>query len=257
MPASAPNTIEQTAELLGIEPHQVPQSIAIIMDGNGRWAAERGLPRSAGHEEGARNVRRIATESAQLGLKALTLYSFSIENWKRPKDEIEVLMHLYAEYLRRERPTMMENNLRLRHLGRRDGLPQPVLDELDTTIDATSSNDGMFLCLALNYGSRAEIVDAVRRIAARVAGNDLDPQDIDEGLVAESLDTADVPDPDLLIRTSGEMRLSNFLLWQLSYAEFVVTDAYWPDFGVELLHEALRAYSQRDRRFGALSDEKA
>ena len=247
-----PNSIEQTAELLGTTPERVPTSIAIIMDGNGRWAQKRGLPRTAGHEEGAKRVRPIVTEAAGLGVKALALYSFSIENWNRPKREIELLMHLYADYLRRERPTIIENNLRLRHLGRRDGLPQAVLDELDETIEKTAANDGMYLCLALNYGSRAEIVDAVRAIARRAATGGLSPDTVDDAVIGESLCTAGVPDPDLLIRTSGEMRLSNFLLWQLSYAEFYVTDAHWPDFRVEELHQAMKAYAQRDRRFGGL-----
>ena len=247
-----PNTIEQTAELFGVEPERVPTSIAIIMDGNGRWAQKQGLPRTAGHQEGAKRVRPIVTEAAELGVRALSLYSFSIENWNRPKQEIEVLMHLYADYLRGERPTMIEHNVRLRHLGRRDGLPQSVLDEIDETTEATGSNDGMFLCLALNYGSRAEILDGVKSIARRAADGSLDPGAIDDDVISDSLCTAGIPDPDLLIRTSGEMRLSNFLLWQLSYAEFYVTQAHWPDFHIEELHLAMKAYAQRDRRFGGL-----
>jgi len=252
MPAPTSNTREQTAALLGCEPDRVPRAVAIIMDGNGRWARQKGLPRSEGHREGANRVRPIVTEAAQLGLEALTLYSFSIENWRRPTDEIDVLMLLYAETLRRERPTIVENNLRLRHLGRRERLPQAVLDEIDTTIEACEGNDGMFLCLALNYSSRAEIVDAVRRIARRVAAGELPPEAIDEATIANALDTAGIPDPDLLIRTSGEMRLSNYLLWQLSYAEFYATDVHWPDFHVEQFHDALRAYVHRNRRFGGL-----
>ena len=254
MSADAPNTIEQTADFLDCSPQSVPQSVAIIMDGNGRWAQQRGLRRSAGHEEGAKRVRPIVTEAAHLGLKALTLYSFSIENWNRPREEIEVLMHLYAEYLRRERPTIITNNCRLRHLGQREGLPQIVLDELDETVHASAGNDGMFLCLALNYGSRAELVDAARDIARQAADGRLAPDDIDDAVISRSLYTVDVPDPDLLIRTSGEMRLSNFLLWQLSYAEFYVTDVHWPDFHVEQLHQAMRAYAHRERRFGSLAE---
>ena len=249
-----PNTIEQTAEFLGCRPDRVATSIAIIMDGNGRWAQKRGLPRTAGHQEGAKRVRPVVTEAAELGVKALAFYSFSIENWNRPKHEVELLMHLYADYLRDERSSMVETNLRLRHLGRREGLPQPVLDELDKTIAVTRNNDGMYLCLALNYGSRAEIVDGVRAIARRAADATLDPSDVDDALIGNSLCTAGIPDPDLLIRTSGEMRLSNFLLWQLSYAEFYVTNSHWPDFNVNELHLAMRAYAQRDRRFGGLTD---
>jgi len=243
-------TPEQAADFLGVHVESMPKSIAIIMDGNGRWATSRGLPRSHGHEHGARNVRTIVTEAARLGLDALTLYSFSIENWRRPADEVDALMHIYAEYLRRERETIMSNNLRLRHFGRRDRLPRQVLDELDESIRVSADNTGMFLGLALNYGSRAEIVDGVRRIARRVADGDLVPDQITDETVTDALDTAGVPDPDLVIRTSGEMRVSNFLLWQISYAEFYVTDVYWPDFHVEQFHDAIRACAHRNRRFG-------
>ena len=251
------NTSDQAATLLGCDAEQLPASVAIIMDGNGRWARQRGRRRSAGHQEGAKRVRPIVTEAAKLGLKALTLYSFSIENWNRPRDEIEVLMHLYAEYLRAERPTIVSENIRLRHLGRRDGLPQPVLDELDETVRVSADNDGMFLCLALNYGSRAELIDATRRIANDVAAGRVAPEHIDEAAISDALYSAGVPDPDLLIRTSGEMRLSNFLLWQLSYAEFYVTDVHWPDFDAAELHKAMRAYAGRERRFGGLADSPA
>jgi len=222
------------------------------MDGNGRWATQRGLPRAAGHERGAKNVRRIVTEAARLGLDSLTLYSFSIENWSRPAEEVSVLMHLYATYLVRERATVMEHNVRLRHLGRRDGLPDIVLRELDESVRASADNTGMFLCLALNYGSRAEIVDATRGLARRAAEGQLDVSQIDEDMISASLDTAGVPDPDLMIRTSGELRLSNFLLWQSSYAEFYATDVYWPDFDESEFHRALEAYQGRHRRFGGL-----
>ena len=240
--------------MFGCREDQLPRAVAIIMDGNGRWAKQRGLRRSAGHQEGAKRVRPIVTEAAQLGLQSLTLYSFSIENWNRPREEIEALMHLYAEYLRSERPTIVAENIRLRHLGQRDGLPQPVLNELDETVNASAANDGMFLCLALNYGSRAEMIDATQHIAREAADGRLDPEQIDENTIGDHLNTAGVPDPDLLIRTSGEMRLSNFLLWQLSYAEFYVTGIHWPDFHVEELHKALKAYVGRERRFGGLAD---
>lgn len=231
-----------------------PAHIAIIMDGNGRWARQRGESRSAGHRAGARNVRRIVTEAARLGLEALTIYSFSIENWSRPVDEVNTLMHLYAEYLAQERATVMNNNIRLKHLGRRDGLPEAVLRELDETVALSADNTGMFLCLALNYGARAELTDAVKRIAARIASGQLDPAEIDQDMITASLDTAGVPDPDLMIRTSGELRLSNFMLWQLSYSEFHVTDVCWPDFDEAEFHKAVCAYAARRRRFGGLDE---
>ena len=242
---------------LGIPDEKLPRSVAIIMDGNGRWATQRGLSRSAGHEAGARVVRKIVTESARLGLDGLTLYSFSIENWSRPREEVSTLMHLYADYLVRERKTVMDHNIRLRHLGRRDGLPPAVLRELDESIRVSAGNTGMFLCLALNYGSRVEITDAVRRIAADAAAGRLAPDDVDERTIAAALDTAGVPDPDLVIRTSGELRISNFLLWQISYAEFVATDAYWPDFDESEFHKAIAEFASRRRRFGGLDGNNA
>jgi len=239
-------------EKVGIPPERFPRHVAIIMDGNGRWARGRGLPRPAGHREGAKVVRPIVTEGAELGLEALSLYSFSIENWQRPADEVSALMGLYADYLRRERPTVMDNNVRMRHLGRRDGLPQAVLDELDETVRVSSTNTGMWLNLALNYGGRAEIIEAVKGLAARAAAGEIAPDAIDDQAISNALDTTGQSDPDLLIRTAGEMRISNFLLWQVSYAEFYVTDTLWPDFDAESLHDALRAFAGRHRRFGGL-----
>ncbi|MCY2926859.1 MAG: polyprenyl diphosphate synthase [Planctomycetota bacterium] len=231
-----------------------PESSAIIMDGNGRWARRQGLPRVAGHQAGAENVLRIITEAARLGIEALTLYSFSIENWNRPAAEVNALMHLYAQYLAHERPTLVANNLRLRHLGRRASLPASVQKELDESIRLSSVHTGMYLCLALNYGGRAEITDAVRRLAARAAAGELDPGAIGEAEISGALDTAGIPDPDLLIRTSGERRLSNFLLWQCSYAEFLVSDLYWPEFGPDPFRQALIAHAGRQRRFGGLDE---
>jgi undecaprenyl diphosphate synthase len=248
----SPQAVANARQELGIPEDRIPRSVAIIMDGNGRWAEQRGLSRSEGHEQGAKVVRRIVTEAARLGLDALSLYSFSIENWRRPKEEVAALMHLYAEYFVQERQTIMDHNVRVRHLGRREGLPDHVLEKMDETLRLSEQNTGMYLCLALNYGSRAEIVDAVGRIAARAATGELDPADVDDEVLSGELDTAGVPDPDLVIRTSGELRLSNFLLWQVSYAEFYVTDAYWPDFDEKEFHEALRAYAYRHRRFGGL-----
>lgn len=254
------HTAEKIAEnrkIVGIPNERFPRSVAIIMDGNGRWARRRNLPRPFGHQAGAKAVRRTVTEAARLGLDVLTLYSFSVENWSRPADEVNTLMHLYAEYLVQERPTIMENNVRLRHLGRREGLPENVLHELDETLHISASNTGMTLCLAINYGSRLEITDAVRRIARRVAGGELAADQIDEQCISDALDTTHLPDPDLLIRTAGEMRISNYLLWQISYAEFYVTDVHWPDFDAETLHDAIRAYASRHRRFGGVDASNA
>ncbi len=237
---------------LGIPDERFPHHVAIIMDGNGRWASNRGLPRTMGHAEGGKVVRKIITASARLGLEALTLYSFSIENWSRPRDEVNALMGLYAEYLVRERVTVMEHNIRLRHLGQREGLPESVLTELDRSVKISSSNTGMWLNLALNYGARAELTAAVRAIAARAAEGKIAPEQIDERVISDALDTAGLPDPDLLIRTAGEMRVSNFLLWQVSYAEFYVTDTLWPDFDEEDFGRAIHAFADRHRRFGGL-----
>ncbi|MBI4578078.1 MAG: isoprenyl transferase [Planctomycetes bacterium] len=246
-----PDPLEPREEL-GVEPEQLPRHVAIIMDGNGRWANLRGQPRIQGHIEGAANVREIVTHCARLRLEALTLYSFSTENWKRPRAEVDALMDLYAEYLVRERPTVMENNVRLIQVGRRNGLPDRVLRELDRTQEVSRNNTGLKLCLAINYGSRTEIVDAVRAIADEVKSGRLAPGDIDEATIDAHLYTAGVPNPDLLIRTAGEMRISNFLLWQISYAELYVSDVLWPDFRKEHLNEALRRYAGRQRRFGAV-----
>ena len=231
----------------------LPKHLAIIMDGNGRWAVARGKDRTAGHRKGAETVRPIVTECAKLGLDVLTLYSFSTENWTRAHSEVSFLMSLYVEYLIGERQQLLDNNIRFMQLGRREGLPESVLDELDRTAEMTANNTGLTLALALNYGSRLEITDAVRGIADKVKQGELDPADIDEKTVSDHLYTAGLPDPDLLIRTAGEMRLSNYLLWQISYSELYVTDLCWPDFDVKQLHEAFRAYAGRKRKFGGLA----
>jgi undecaprenyl diphosphate synthase len=242
---------------LDIPRERIPRHIAIIMDGNGRWAVRRGLDRVQGHQQGAKTVRTIVTECANLrrhlgGPDYLTLYSFSLENWKRPASEVSFLMQMYIDYLRQERPTMMENNIRFRQIGRLDHLPEPVLDEVAVTLDQTKNNDGLTLVLALNYGSRAEILDGVRAIAEKVRAGQLDPRDITEETISAHLYTAGMPDPDLLIRTAGEMRISNYLLWQISYAELFVSPVLWPDFGIPELHQGLRSFASRNRRFGAL-----
>ena len=230
-----------------------PRHIAIIMDGNGRWAERQQLPRVAGHERGVDSVRRTTEECARLKIEQLTLYCLSSENWKRPQTEINFLMHLLERYMIEERDTIMSNNVRVRMLGRRDDIPEQVLRELDRTVAMSSTNSGMWLNLAINYGGRAELVDAMRAIGRRIESRELSPSDVDEATIASHLYTARAPDPDLLVRTAGEMRISNFLLWQISYAEIWVTEKCWPEFDEATLHEAIRAYAARKRRFGGLS----
>ena len=248
---------EPMPTLTDIPPEKFPRHIAVIMDGNGRWAVRRGLERVKGHQEGAKSVRTIVTECARLrkehgGPDYLTLYSFSLENWKRPASEVSFLMEMYIDYLRQERPTMMKENIRFRQIGRLENLPDAVLDEVNVTLEETKNNDGLQLVLALNYGSRAEITDAVRDVAQQVKAGTLEPRDIDEQLISDHLYTAGMPDPDLLVRTAGELRVSNYLLWQISYAELFVSDVLWPDFGIPDLHAAVCAFAGRNRRFGAL-----
>jgi len=238
--------------ILDIPTERIPRHIAIIMDGNGRWAQQRGLPRIEGHSNGSKAVRSTITESARLGIQCLTLYSFSTENWKRPPDEVAGLMDLYAQYLIEERPTIMNNNIRVRHLGDDRLLPEHVLRELHKTVQMSRDNTGMVLCLALNYSSRTEIISAIAKIGRAVQDGRIDPAEIDANTLSDHLDTAGLPDPDLLVRTAGEMRISNFLLWQISYAELYVTDVFWPDFTREVLHEAVREFARRNRRFGGL-----
>jgi undecaprenyl diphosphate synthase len=243
--------------LAGVPRLRWPRHIAIIMDGNGRWAEARGLPRVEGHRRGAETVRRITEECARLGLAQLTLFAFSSENWRRPREEIDFLMELYRLHLVEERPTMMRNNIRFRTIGRREGIPAEVLAEVDRTIETAAANTGMTLCLAVNYGGRQEIADAARRLALQAARRELDPAAINDETFARALDTAGMPDPDLLIRTAGEMRLSNFLLWQTSYAEIWGTETLWPDFGERDLWAAMRDFSKRERRYGGLKPDPA
>lgn len=241
---------------LGLPREVMPRHVAIIMDGNGRWAQRQGHPRVFGHEQGAKTVRHIVTECARLDLDALTLFGFSSENWKRPAEEVNFLMHLYIEYLIARRDEMMQNNIRFHQIGRREDLPDDVLAEIDRTVEITSGNTGLNLVLAINYGGRAEITDSVRAIARQVEAGTLRAEDIDEATVANHLYTAGLPDPDLLVRTAGEMRISNYLLWQISYAELYVAECCWPDFSVEEFRTSLRSYAQRQRRFGALVDKQ-
>ena len=237
-----------------IDASRVPAHVAIIMDGNGRWAGKRRLPRVAGHRAGIGPVRLTVETCARLGVRVLTLYAFSVENWKRPRHEVETLWRLLRYYLRQELPDLQKNDIRLQAIGRLDALPEQVRRELESAIDATAANRRMLVNLAINYGGRAEIVDAVNSILdmARLEGS-LDSLKIDEDQIATSLYTASSPDPDLLIRTSGEMRISNFLLWQIAYAELYVTDTLWPDFTRADLLQAVLEYQKRDRRYGGLS----
>ncbi len=235
-----------------VPPSRIPRHIAVIMDGNGRWAEERGFPRVFGHRAGASAVREAIRGCARVGVEVLTLYSFSSENWRRPGDEIEALMRLCVAYCEGERQELLRNNIRVRVIGRRQGLPADVLDALDALTAATAACTGLTLCLAINYGSRDEIVDAVRAIAVEAASGRLRAEEIDERIISDHLDTAGLPDPDLLVRTGGEMRLSNYLLWQLSYAELYVTEEHWPDFTEQSLFAAIRAFAARHRRFGGL-----
>ena len=242
-------------EALGLKPEQLPRHVAIIMDGNGRWAQSRGLPRIMGHRRGIQSVRAIVEEGCRLGLEQVTLYCLSVENWKRPPRELKFLLRLLRHFLVVERAELMEQNVRLTMIGRREGLPDDVLAEFDRTVAETAGNDGMTLCLAVNYGGRTEIADAARRLAEDVRAGVLAPERVDEPTFASYLMTAGMPDPDLLIRTAGELRVSNFLLWQISYAELWVTDVLWPDFRGDDLLAACQAYASRQRKFGALPAE--
>lgn len=237
-----------------IDPSRLPAHIAIIMDGNGRWAKQRSLPRAAGHKAGVEPVRITVETCARLGIRVLTLYAFSVENWKRPRSEVDTLWRLLRVYLRRELPNLLHNDIRLTVIGRPEALPAQAREELQAAVDATSSNRGLHVNLAINYGGRNELVDAVNAILeeARLEGR-IDEVRVDEEAVAAHLYTANLPDPDLLIRTSGEMRISNFLLWQIAYAELYVTETLWPDFTRTDLLRAILDYQKRDRRFGGLS----
>jgi undecaprenyl diphosphate synthase len=236
---------------------ELPHHVAIIMDGNGRWAKQRALNRIKGHQEGAESVRVIVRACREIGVKILTLYAFSTENWRRPQYEIKSLMALLKKFLKSERQEMLENNIRFNAIGQIERLPEAVQVTLRETITATQHNRGMLLNLALSYGSRDEIVEAVQKVALDVQKGTLKPGDITPDLFAEYLYTKGMPDPDLLIRTSGEMRISNFLLWQIAYSEIYVTDILWPDFRKEALLGAIRDYQKRERRFGMTGEQKA
>jgi undecaprenyl diphosphate synthase len=230
----------------------LPRHVAVIMDGNGRWAKSRGLPRIEGHRVGAESARTIIRAAGELGVKYLTLYAFSAENWNRPKDEVDALMKYLVHYLKSETSELNKNNVRLEVIGQIYRLPENVQEQLRKTIQTLAKNNGLTLVMALSYGSRIEIVEAVRAIAQKAKDGRLEPADINERIISEHLWTRNVPDPDLLIRTSGEMRVSNFLLWQISYAELVITPTFWPDFRKPQFCAALEEYARRHRRFGGV-----
>lgn len=236
-----------------MQDHQdTPRHIAIIMDGNGRWANARGLPRVEGHRAGSESVREAVETCCELGIECLTLYAFSSENWKRPKTEITALMKLLERFLRDKLPEMLKQNIRFQTIGRTHMLPETCRKQIQNAIEHTKDNTGLRLVLALSYGSREEITDAARAIARKAASGELDPESIDKELFAQHLYTAGVPDPDLLIRTSGELRISNFLLWQISYSEIVISEKNWPDFRSQDLRQAIDEYARRHRRFGTV-----
>jgi undecaprenyl diphosphate synthase len=239
-----------------IDPKKLPEHVAIIMDGNGRWAKNRGMTRVMGHQRGAEAVREIVRTSREIGIRWLTLYAFSEENWKRPKSEITALMKLLKRFLKSELKEMLENGIQLRTIGRTDKLPEDTRKVLRETIEKTSSNRDMVLTLALSYGSRQEILDTILKISRKVENGSITSSDISEKLVSDLLYTGDIPDPDLLIRTSGEHRISNFLLWQIAYSEIYVTNTLWPDFDKNEYLAAIMNFQKRERRFGATSNRE-
>ncbi|MEM7662977.1 MAG: isoprenyl transferase [Pseudomonadota bacterium] len=232
-----------------------PNHIAIIMDGNGRWAKARGLPRSAGHERGVEALRRTVDAADELGIKYLTVFSFSTENWRRPVDEVNVLFGLLRSYVKRDLARLTKRGVRIRIIGDRTKVPDDIAELIDKAESETKNNSAAYLTIAFNYGARDELVRAVRSVAAQVASGDLNPDDIGEAQLEEALDTHGLPDPDLVIRTSGEYRISNFLLWQVAYAELLMLDVLWPDFGKEHLVKAIDEFCGRERRFGAVGSK--
>ena len=245
-------TVEEI-QALGLNAERLPRHVAIIMDGNGRWAQQRGMPRIEGHRNGVHSVRAIVEECSRLGIEQLTLYGFSSENWKRPKLELTLLMKLLKRYLVEERKQIQEQGLRFKVIGRIHELDSAIQTEIAKTETVAEHNSGMMLCLAVNYGSRTEIADAVGRIGEQIAKGDISPAEINEQTISDHLQTAGMLDPDLVIRTAREMRISNYLLWQISYAELFISDSFWPDFREAQLHQALLDFAGRDRRFGGLT----
>ena len=264
-PATAPADLreyagsepEARALLERIDWSRLPRHIAVIMDGNGRWASQRDLPRVEGHRAGINSVREVVETAARAGIEVLTLYAFSVENWKRPRAEIDTLMDLLKEYLAKELPTLLEHSIRFEAIGRQEELPEDVQSDVRAASAATEANTGMRFVIALNYGGRTELVDAVRRIVEHIQTGQLDAGSIDEEALARYLYTSNLPDPDLLIRTSGELRVSNFLLFQIAYAEIWVTDKLWPDFRRADLLQAILEYQQRERRYGGVTSDSS
>lgn len=234
---------------------KIPQHVAIILDGNGRWAKSKGMPRNYGHTVGAKNVENVCRAASELGIKYVTMYAFSTENWNRPENEVDALMKLLESYLRNCIRTADKNNMRVRVIGDIRRLEESFQDSIRKLEEASAHNDGLNLTIAINYGSRDEITRGVQKLAKQVAEGKLRPEDITESMISDNLDTAGIPDPDLLIRTSGELRLSNYLLWQLGYSEFYFTDVPWPDFDKKELEKAIEAYNMRDRRFGKIDED--
>ncbi|OIO11118.1 MAG: di-trans,poly-cis-decaprenylcistransferase [Flavobacteriales bacterium CG03_land_8_20_14_0_80_35_15] len=243
------------SDLTDITSQKLPKHVAIIMDGNGRWAKQQGKPRVFGHKNGVKSVQEIVEAAAEIGINTLTLYTFSTENWNRPKQEVDVLMGLLVRSLKKELKTLIKNNIKLQTIGKIDQLPEKVVAELKEVIEKTKNNTRLTLNLALNYGAREEIVNAIKIISKKVVNNELSIAEIDENIINNHLYTVTLPDVDFLIRTSGEKRISNFLLWQIAYAEFYFTDVLWPDFRKEHFFQAIKEYQQRERRFGKTSEQ--
>ena len=243
------------SDLTDITNQKLPKHVAIIMDGNGRWAKQQGKPRVFGHKNGVKSVQEIVEAAAEIGINTLTLYTFSTENWNRPKQEVDVLMGLLVRSLKKELKTLIKNNIKLQTIGKIDQLPEKVVAELKEVIEKTKNNTRLTLNLALNYGAREEIVNAIKIISKKVVNNELSIAEIDENIINNHLYTVTLPDVDFLIRTSGEKRISNFLLWQIAYAEFYFTDVLWPDFRKEHFFQAIKEYQQRERRFGKTSEQ--
>ena len=241
--------------MTNIDPQKIPRHVAIIMDGNGRWAKKKAINRIKGHEEGTKSVKEIVRASRELGIQWLTLYVFSEENWKRPKIEIDALMKILKKFLMSELKEMQDNAIRFQTLGRIYKLPKDIQDLVHVTTEKTSKNDKMVLSIALSYGSRQEILDCIKKIAEKVRSRDLDPDKITENVISDYLYTSNMPDPDLLIRTSGEYRISNFMLWQIAYTEIYITSTLWPDFRKDEFFSAIEAYQKRERRYGAISEQ--
>lgn len=252
------NPVKPSPTLLpeDLEPSRMPSHVAVIMDGNGRWAKQRGLPRIMGHRKGVDTLKKLLRCCRDWGVGALTAYAFSTENWGRPRREVEFLMTLFERVLRQELKEMMEEDVRIEFVGNLAALPETLQKEIDRAVTMTAENKGIRFSVATNYGGRQEILQACRAIATQVKEGELQPEDIDESLFSRHLYTSNVSDPDLLIRTSGEMRISNFLLWQLAYSEFYITDTLWPDFDTSEFHQAMQAFQQRDRRFGKVNDNE-